>query len=118
MQENRGAGSQSVTATQFLRERGLHFSGVSQGILECEAGERQEEGSIAVSSQPPLDESGRASFPLGAGCVASPERWLEFESGSGGDHDIPYSFALPAFMPQALAWVRLLARVQRGEVQL
>ena len=41
----------------------------------------------------------------------------ERESGAGGDHDVPYTFVLPLSMPQVLAWARLLARVERGEVQ-
>ncbi len=42
-------------------------------------------------------------------------RRLELELGPGGDHDLPYTFALPASMPQVLAWMRLLGRIQRGE---
>jgi hypothetical protein len=40
---------------------------------------------------------------------------VEFESGT--DHDIPYTFTLPGSLPQVLAWARLLARVQRGELE-
>jgi hypothetical protein len=40
----------------------------------------------------------------------------ESEWGRGGDYDTPYSFALPVSMPQTLAWARLLAKVQRGEL--
>ncbi len=40
----------------------------------------------------------------------------ETEWSRGGDYDTPYTFALPVFMPQALAWARLLAKVQRGEL--
>jgi hypothetical protein len=32
--------------------------------------------------------------------------------GAGGDHDLPYRFTLPTSMPQVLAWVKLLARVE------
>ncbi len=35
----------------------------------------------------------------------------------GGDHDTPYTFELPISTPQALAWARLLARVQSGELK-
>ena len=44
-------------------------------------------------------------------------RRLEQELGTGGDHDAPYHFALPLSMPQVLAWMSLLGKVQRGEVQ-
>jgi hypothetical protein len=40
----------------------------------------------------------------------------ELEWSRGGDYDTPYSFALPVSMPQTLAWARLLAKVQRGEL--
>lgn len=43
---------------------------------------------------------------------------LEFELRSAGDHDEPYTFTLPTFMPQLLAWTKLLARVQSGELEL
>ena len=36
---------------------------------------------------------------------------------AGTDHDSPYTFTLPHSLPQVLAWTRLLARVQRGEVE-
>jgi len=38
-------------------------------------------------------------------------------TGVGGDHDVSYAFALPWSLPHVLAWARLLARVQRGELQ-
>jgi hypothetical protein len=38
------------------------------------------------------------------------------EWSGGGDHDTPYTFALPVSTPQALAWARLLAKVQQGEL--
>ena len=44
-------------------------------------------------------------------------RRLEQELGPGGDHDVPYHFALPLSMPQVLAWMKLMGRVQRGELQ-
>jgi len=40
----------------------------------------------------------------------------DLESGAGGDHDVPYSFALPPSTPQVLAWMKLLIRVQHGEL--
>ena len=42
---------------------------------------------------------------------------LEFELRSVGDHDEPYTFTLPTYTPQLLAWTKLLARVQSGELQ-
>ena len=73
---------------------------------------------IAVSTKTQLNESGRAAPTLDERSMSSLEsRWLERELGTGGDHDVPYSFALPASLPQVLAWMRLLARVHRGELE-
>jgi len=44
-------------------------------------------------------------------------RRLELEMQTGGDHDTPYRFELPDNMPQVLAWIRLLAKVHRGELK-
>ena len=38
------------------------------------------------------------------------------EWGAGGDHDLPYAFALPGSWPQVHAWLRLLVRVHRDEL--
>jgi hypothetical protein len=43
-------------------------------------------------------------------------RRLELELGAGGDHDTSYRFAWPLFLPQALAWIRVMSRVQQEEV--
>lgn len=34
----------------------------------------------------------------------------------GGDHDVPYTFAFPKFLPHALAWIQLRERVLSGEL--
>ncbi len=39
---------------------------------------------------------------------------VDYEAG-GGDHDEPYTFTFPAFLPQARAWMRLRERVLAGE---
>jgi hypothetical protein len=45
-------------------------------------------------------------------------RRAELERGAGGDHDLPYRFTLPGSMPQLLAWARLLARVEHGDLHV
>ena len=73
---------------------------------------------IAVFGMSWLNEKGSAASTLYEGNMSALERRrLELELGPGGDHDVAYSFALPASMPQVLAWIRLLARVHRGELQ-
>ena len=114
-QENSGGGSASVTAAHFLQQPMLHSRGVTSA-----GGAREHEGttSIAVSTRTRLDESARAAHALGERSTSSLEwRRLEQERGAGGDHDVPYHFALPLSMPQVLAWMRLMGKVQRGEVE-
>jgi len=67
--------------------------------------------------EPSVNESSREGNSLvGMGMRTSESRWLELESGAGGDHDVPYRFVLPPSMPQVLAWMRLLASRERGEL--
>lgn len=46
---------------------------------------------------------------------ATPEVEHDHEP-EAGDHDMPYNFAFPKFTPHALAWIRLRARVEAGEL--
>jgi len=67
--------------------------------------------------EPSVNESSREGNSLvGMGMRTSESRRLELESGAGGDHDVPYRFVLPPSMPQVLAWMRLLASRERGEL--
>ncbi len=113
---NQGLESTSVTAAQFLQERMI---GSREGVWG--AGGTQENKrttSIAVVTEPQPGESGREARPLDdRGLNFLDKRRVEFERGAGGDHDILYRFTLPISIPQVLAWVKLLAKVQAGEVQ-
>ena len=116
-QENQGLYSTSVTAAQFLRERMLRPPSVGRSISEREGGRERERGAIAVIGQPAVNErGGEGSVLQSRGMSALERRREELESGPGGDHDLPYSFSLPLSLPQVLAWMTLLARVQRGEL--
>ena len=109
-QENRGRESDSVTAAQFLRERMICSPQVARRTSE------RERGSTAVATQPSLNESCKGLTTLDRGGLSALERRrLELESGAGGDHDLPYWFTGPSSLPQALAWMKLLVRVQDGE---
>src|SRR5215472_7997955 len=123
-QENQGLASTSVTAVRFLRERRLcppAGSRVPRSIvgnsLEREEGTERKRESIVVISQPAVNERGGEGSALGSrGMRVLERRREELESGPGGDHDIPYRFSLPISLPQVLAWMTLLARVQQGEL--
>lgn len=113
--ENSGIGSASATAAHFLQQRMIHSTGVTSV-----GGARGHEGtgSIAVSTTTRWDESGGAARALGERSMSSLERRrLEQERGPGGDHDVPYLFAWPLSLPQVLAWMSLMGRIQRGEVE-
>lgn len=117
MRENQGLASSSVTAAQFLQERRLCSGGAAQGASAPGIQQHREGSFVAISTMVRLNESTIAVHLLDERSMSSPERRrLELELGPGGDHDLPYRFALPLSMPQVLAWMRLLARVQRGEL--
>jgi hypothetical protein len=119
VRENQGFGSTSVTATHFLHQRRLQLPEASGETSAPRAHKHGQTTSIAVSAGTRLNESSSATPSLDEKfkCLQEKRR-LELELGAGADHDVPYRFALPASMPQVLAWIRLLARVQREEVQL
>jgi hypothetical protein len=117
-QENQGLSSPSVTAAQFLQQRMLRPPSVGQSISEREGGTERERGAIAVISQPAGNErGGEGSVLASRGISALERRREELESGPGGDHDLSHNFSLPLSLPQVLAWMILLARVQRGELR-
>ena len=85
---------------------------------EREVREHQETASIAVYGETGMNENGGADQAPDVGDMSSLERKrLEFELGPGEDHDVVYSFTLPAPLPQVLAWMSLLSRVHCGELQ-
>ena len=117
-QENKGLSSHSVTAAQFLQQRMILSPEGTWGTPKRGAQTHQETTAIAVSTQTRLNESGRAVHTLEQGEVSLLERRrLELELGPGGDHDVLYSFAKTSSPRQVLAWMRLLAKVQRGELE-
>ncbi len=75
-----------------------------------------QQGATNITSLPLRESIATTGTAESLGMSVLDKKRLEFELGLGGDHDVPYSFALPAYMPQVLAWMRLLARVQRGEL--
>jgi hypothetical protein len=116
-QENQGLASTSVTAAQFLRERMLRPPTGVRSTSEREGGMSLQKGTIAVISQPAVNKrDGEGSVLECRGMSALERRREALERGPGGDHDFPYRFSLPISLPQVLAWMTLLARVQRGEL--
>jgi hypothetical protein len=118
VQENKGLGSDSVTAAQFLRERMIRPTEVARRTPEREVGTSLKMRSVAVITQQPLNEGSEGGNVLDREGMSPLERRREeLESGAGGDHDLPYRFTSPSSLPQVLAWMKLLVRVQNGELQ-
>jgi hypothetical protein len=115
---NQGRVSTSVTAAQFLHERRISSPGVVWGAPADGTPRNERATSIAVVTEPPPGESDREAWPpVERGMSFLEQRRRELERGAGGDHDCPYRFTLPGSMPQVLAWVKLLVRVQDGMLQ-
>ena len=141
--ENNGLASGSVTALQFLQERHLLVPERAQNALQQSAAAQEAKPGTDVATwakdlweqhvamrktqaaqqeaptvtyfplQEPIATTGTAES-LGKSMLD--QKRLDLELGPEGDHDVPYSFALPVSMPQVLIWMRLLARVQSGEL--
>jgi hypothetical protein len=143
VQENQGHSSPSVTAAHFLQERLNHLAELSGGntttreksvpgdgihgdwhpiigVRELHGNTRSRDArkDTAIMSFAELYNSVTSIYAFDTRSMSVLERRrLELELGPGGDHDVPHSFVLPPAMPQVLAWMRLLARIQRGELQ-
>ncbi|MGA7411720.1 MAG: hypothetical protein WBW33_14675, partial [Bryobacteraceae bacterium] len=73
---------------------------------------------ISIMSFAEPNKSGTSAYALDTRSIRVLEGWREeLERGSGGDHDLPYIFALPATWLQAHAWIKLLAKVHTAELQ-
>ena len=143
-QENKGLNSHSVTAAQFLQERNIAVQERAQSASEqsVSAQAAQQGATVAtwardlwekhaamrtvqavqqgetVTTSSLLREDITTTGAPESNCLSFlDKKRLEIELGPGGDHDVPYSFALPASLPQVLAWMRLLAKVHRGELE-
>jgi hypothetical protein len=113
--ENQGLLSTSVTAAQFLQARMIGLREAAEGALAGSIQGNERTTSIALVTESPLGEKSREAQPPDEQGISSLERRrAELERG---DHDLPYRFTLPIAMPQVLAWVKLLVRVQHGDLQ-
>lgn len=109
VQENSGVGSNSVTAAQFVQERMPYPPKRALGASEHGTLGEQGTASVAIDTNPSvLSEGSMNSLDM---------RRAELENGAGGDHDSAYAFTLPTSVPEVLAWVRLLVRLQHGTLQ-
>jgi len=116
--ENNGRASGSVTGAQFLQARNIHVQAAARAVPEQGTAGRTTRQLIAIATYSPSPEGSAATYlPAGSGMSSLDKKRLEIELGAGGDHDTPYLFSLPISTPQLVAWTRLLARVQAGELR-
>lgn len=109
VRENQGLATNSCTAEQLMSER-RRIPVLEMHRLEGELGRREAPRDLSQTLEGHHSLSGQHQLVSETNC-SMPER------GAGGDHDLPYTFALPASMPQVLAWMRLLGKVHRGELE-
>lgn len=120
LQKNMGLESNSITAAQFLQTTLIPLLEVTEETSvyqKYKDRKSQKATSITVTTRLSLNEnSERANTPNERDMNALEKRRVELEYGQGGDHDSTYIFALPTSMPQALAWIKLLVRVQHNSL--
>jgi len=114
--ENKGLASNSMTAEQLLH--GAKISGPEMIQLESELGAQESREMVATSAsrvEPSNERNTSSQYERSRSCLDT--RRLELELGATGDHDTPYRFSLPTSLPQALAWTKLLLKVQTGVLE-
>jgi hypothetical protein len=126
--QNKHLESDSVTATQFLRERNIVGGEQLQYATDrrLPAHTDQQE---TVSNAWATWEMHKAAQGVQQGTETATmgtlsrlemslqeKKRLEIELGPGGDHDMPYVFTLPITQNEQLAWIRLQKQVQGGEL--
>jgi hypothetical protein len=117
--ENNGLPSGSITGAQLLRDNMHTLERVPSTSADRRAENTAQQPDTVATSSSLLEYITTTALALSSGCSISmlKKKRLEGELGPGGDHDTPYLFSLPISTPQLLAWVRLLAAVQTGELQ-
>lgn len=117
--ENEGFGDYSVTAEQFLRARHLHVWETGKPEPIQQEAHTTTEDKAPKSPQPSLPASGMTINHVPA-FTSNPldRKRQEIEFGPGGDHDCPYTFTLPQSIPEMLAWIKLLEKVQGSSIAL
>jgi hypothetical protein len=118
MRVNQGLASTSVTVTDFLQERGMSIQGLTGVMPARKIQEHQRTVALTIAPAVLWNESTIEASPLYEQGMSALERQrVAIERGVGGDHDTPYTFALPPSMPQVISLLKLLKRVQCGELQ-
>jgi hypothetical protein len=119
MRVNQGRVSTSVPAANFLQERGMSMEGLTGVMPAWKIQDHRRTVTLTIAPAVLWNESTSEASPLYDQSMSALERQrVVIERGMGGDHDTPYRFAFPSSMPQVITWLRLMKRVQCGELQL
>ena len=119
--EMKGLASGSIHVDHLLQGRWRTSQSRSRLDLrqfESELRTHNSVGVLETSTGGELSLHGKRRSTLQEGSMEILDRRrLEVERGTPGDHDTLYTLALPNSLPQVLAWINLLARVQDGALQ-
>lgn len=114
-QESGGTSMRSLSLEQFVRQQGQHIRWMMEGLLATSVGGKQAELSPVATAQAAY------GMPVEAAkvwIIEMERRRFALEQGPGGDHDLPYTFALPPDWLEVFAWMRLLTRVHNEGLEL
>ena len=110
--ENAGLISNSIRADHLLcGKQGINRLEMQR--LEIEFLVPVIRGGVALNSGPARTGQGFEVLKVGFLSTDYPVQ----ERDPGDDHEIPYHFTAANPWPQALAWIKLLAKVHRGELE-
>jgi len=110
--ENQNLCSNSMTANQFASGE-KYVNKEEMRRLEAEVAIRENK-TVVTNAYMPVPIGYMVKTPHAASFSAS---YPPMEGGPGGDHDTPYIFTPAETLPQAIVWIKLLAKVRRGELE-
>ena len=104
--ENQGAVSNSITLQQLIAQK-WSISPTEIKRVEAELGLQENKEGVSPTV---LTEQ-----PANGKWMPVPEMVsVQQDQRTGVDHDLPYVFTLPTFLPEALSWARLLTKYRLG----
>lgn len=121
VRENLGLTSNSLTLEQILHDhQSLTIPHIRQ--FEAQLGWGEEEAHDTHGTDVPGQEMAAPATEAEPLPVATLDRSIDDDfitdpEPYGSDHDQPYTFAFPEYTPHALAWLKLRAKVQAGELE-
>ncbi len=110
--ENAGLVSNSIQADLLLCGK-QKINQLEMQRLETELLVPENKGGVALNSRPAHIRHSVETLKVGSISTDFPAQ----ERGPEDDREIPYHFTVADQWPQAFAWIKLLAKVHRGELE-